>query len=376
MKMNDVILYQEDGWNPDKIIDIVNQKKSVKEYAIILHDKDLDEENKPKKPHYHVFLNYGNGNVKPKDVAAWFNIKENAVERIHTNKFRTLRYYLHLDEENKHKYSIDELISNFDVQKYFLSEENKMSKSELIKLCAEGVINRQNFHEHIDPETFIKYEPAIISAWDYYSMKKESESKNRRSCEVIWIFGETEVGKTTLATMIAEKHNLSYYITAGGKDPFSNYKGEEVLILDDPRPESPFTFSELLKILDPNFLTPVHSRYRNKIIYAIYIFVTNPYSPDKFYELMPFKNPDDKPAQLYRRISEIWKLTKEKIVSIKYDPETGRFVENGSTPNPVANMLDKVQAVKPKPAVDLLDDMLDGKYKSFFGEVIDDDIPF
>ena len=88
MKMNDVILYVEDGWTPAEIIDRISGRKTIKEHAFILHDQDLDEEGNFKKAHYHVFLNYGSASAKPKDVAAWFGVKENAVEKVHSNRNR------------------------------------------------------------------------------------------------------------------------------------------------------------------------------------------------------------------------------------------------------------------------------------------------
>ena len=361
MKMNDVILYVEDGWTPAEIIDRISGRKTIKEHAFILHDQDLDEEGNLKKAHYHVFLNYGSASAKPKDVAAWFGVKENAVEKVHSNKYRTLRYYLHLDEPDKHQYSIEDITASFDIKEYFQKEDLKVGKSDLIKKCADGTITKQNFQEYIDPETYVKYSNAIESAWDYYDKVKEIKSKNRRACEIIWLFGETEVGKTTFAVMFARERNLSYCITAGGKDPFSNYKGEDVLIIDDLRPEAPFTFSELLKIFDPNYLTPVQSRYKNKIIYASYIFVTNPYSPDRFCKLLPDTPADDKPAQLYRRFSHVWQLTKEKIGIYAYDSETRVYKCVDVTDNPVFHKVKELEAdvSRPVSARIILNEILD-----------------
>ena len=37
----EAILYPGDGWDPESIIKVLEKRKSVKEYAIILHDKDI-----------------------------------------------------------------------------------------------------------------------------------------------------------------------------------------------------------------------------------------------------------------------------------------------------------------------------------------------
>lgn len=40
-KRAEVILYAEDGWDKGKIISIIELKQSIKEYAFILHDRNL-----------------------------------------------------------------------------------------------------------------------------------------------------------------------------------------------------------------------------------------------------------------------------------------------------------------------------------------------
>ena len=47
----EIVLYAEDGWNDGKIESVVQSKQSVKQYAYILHDKDLDDDGQLKKPH-------------------------------------------------------------------------------------------------------------------------------------------------------------------------------------------------------------------------------------------------------------------------------------------------------------------------------------
>ena len=376
-KMSDIELYPEDGWDPPRIIERLQNRKTIKEYAMILHDQDLKEDGSLKKPHYHLFLNYGSSNPKIKDIASWFDIPEHAVEKVHSNKYLTLRYYLHLDSPEKHLYRAEDMIASFDVKDYFLKESLKLCKSDLIKKCADGTITKRNFKDYIDSESYVKYQSAIEAAWDYNQLCKEIETGNRRSAEVIWLFGETESGKTTFATMFAEDLGLSYCVTASGKDPFSNYKGEDVLIIDDLRPDGPFSFSELLKILDPNFLTPVHSRYKNKIIYASYIFVTNPYSPVKFYEHMPDKPLDDKSNQLYRRISQVWEFTKEKIYIHRYDRDAQNFYLDAECLNPVKARVDALPVQKPRSALEILDSMVgDGSLPIKERGDADDEIPF
>ena len=53
----EVILYLEDGWTEEKAEQVCTSKKSVKKYAIIRHDHDLNPDGTPIKPHLHVYIN-------------------------------------------------------------------------------------------------------------------------------------------------------------------------------------------------------------------------------------------------------------------------------------------------------------------------------
>ena len=85
-KRAEVILYAEDGWDKGKIISIIELKQSIKEYAFILHDSDLDDNNEIKKPHFHIYLGFGSTNVQFEHIAAWFHTKTELVQKIKTNK--------------------------------------------------------------------------------------------------------------------------------------------------------------------------------------------------------------------------------------------------------------------------------------------------
>ena len=78
-KQVEVKLYSEDGWTVPRIQDVLKARTSVKEYAMILHDKDVGEDGKPIKDHYHIYLNFGRTNWQFKDVAKWFGIADNQV---------------------------------------------------------------------------------------------------------------------------------------------------------------------------------------------------------------------------------------------------------------------------------------------------------
>ena len=81
LRMCEVVLYQEHFEEISKIQEMCEQHKTIKQYAIGLHDKDTDEVGNLKKPHYHVYLHFDYA-VDVSKVASWFSCAENAVNKI------------------------------------------------------------------------------------------------------------------------------------------------------------------------------------------------------------------------------------------------------------------------------------------------------
>ena len=53
-KQMEVKLYLDDGWTISKIEETLKARTSIKEYAMILHDKDSDENGAHVKDHFHL----------------------------------------------------------------------------------------------------------------------------------------------------------------------------------------------------------------------------------------------------------------------------------------------------------------------------------
>ena len=88
------------------------ERKTIKKWAYILHDKD------DTRPHYHIYLNFGRSGVNSKDVAEWFDIPENFIEKFKGRNTDMLLYLTHGNDsqQNKHQYSPTEVFANFDFE--------------------------------------------------------------------------------------------------------------------------------------------------------------------------------------------------------------------------------------------------------------------
>ena len=106
MYKNIALVCYPESCNIDESIEKI--KHNLVYYAYILHDKDL-ENNKQKKPHYHVVLSFINGTSK-KQVAKVFNVNEELVQKL-GNLYGNIRYMLHLSEIGKHVYDFNEIVT-------------------------------------------------------------------------------------------------------------------------------------------------------------------------------------------------------------------------------------------------------------------------
>lgn len=363
-KQVEVLLYQEDEWNSEKIKDIVQKRSSVKEFIIAFHDKDTEDDGTQVKPHFHVYLNFGNTNWPYEAVAKWFGVRNERVSRIKaelrgkkSGKYAVARYYTHQDYPNKHYYSPSTFVASFDVEEYLNAYEEKHEASEscaarkhrdaeILNLCALGEITQYNYHEKITAVEYARNEKKILSIWKYLIDKKLDESKGTRNCKTIWICGESGVGKTTLAGLFAKRLNMPKYITNPGNDPLGGYRQEPIIVVDELRPDEGFNYKSLLQFLDPYNRSGTHSRYHDKYPTVDYIFVCSVYSPEEYYASSVVdraKNIDTK-TQLFRRIAQVWNVSKERIDISEYAPELKDFIVCDSVENPVPGYVEEQRA--------------------------------
>jgi len=78
----ETVLYAEDNWDVPNILKVLGKHDSIKKYVIALHDQDVLADGTPAKPHFHIYLNFGTTNVQLPQVAKWFGVKEQSVEKI------------------------------------------------------------------------------------------------------------------------------------------------------------------------------------------------------------------------------------------------------------------------------------------------------
>lgn len=85
------------------------------QWCYILHDKDLNDDGTPKKPHYHVYGKLDTPRT-PQAVANVLGVGVSSLRNVSSWR-SAVRYSVHLDHPDKYQYPVDSLLSNFDVNK-------------------------------------------------------------------------------------------------------------------------------------------------------------------------------------------------------------------------------------------------------------------
>lgn len=243
-----------------------------------------------------------------------------------------VQYLVHLNDKSKEQYSWDDIKTNCkDMTPYKILSlsQQEITIQGIMEAINDGKIREYNQFTAIPIELWAKHKSRIENALTYYR-ERVCMDKNRE-INVIFISGPTGMGKTTFAKNFCEGSKKSYCISSSSNDPLQDYKGEDVLILDDLRGDS-FKFHDFLKLLDNHTMSSSKSRYHNKpfIGDTIIITATRPIAGWYFNESSEDKH------QLYRRVKQQLQFYPDKIVAYEYNEKTYKYEFAGSSPNPYA----------------------------------------
>lgn len=316
-------------------------------YAGIIHDKDKNEDGEEIEAHVHIVMQFENARSL-NNIAKQLNDKPQNIEKWNGSVNNAYSYLVHqtTNSQLEHQYDVKEVIANFNYEQLLSEIQDKVSgKSKLsdaviidnlLDLLYEGQVTKEKVESILSGSQYAKATRRIeavyqkrmeILAIDW--RKKMREKKE--PITIIWLFGKAGTGKTRIAKKYAESFSKDFYLSGSSRDPFQKYEGENVVILDELRPNA-FDYSDLLKMLDPyNDSSMASSRYFDKPLSANVFIITTPYSPSKFYnEIRKSKQINaeiDRFEQLARRITMVQKMNKDRIYLMKYDDNFKSFVK-------------------------------------------------
>ncbi|WP_165790245.1 Rep family protein [Cuspidothrix issatschenkoi] len=321
----------------------------IKDFAIIVHDKDLAEDKTTfVEPHLHLFISFKQ-HKSLKYVSELVSDKENRIDFFNRetvpnkNERNGFLYLLHRTQSasHKHQYSIDELIvsdkSNIKekIQQWednyfkFVKRNESSNRRAIVKKYleqySEFLIDFDELELKLNAYEIAK-NMDVIKKIDTLRLKKLHqqyvEDERYKNKKVIWIYGSSGLGKTRLSKEIAQnfidnnssKRNQSIYVTQSNRDPFQDYTSENVIILEEFRSTTGIAENELFQILDKtNASFSASSRYNDKKLMADLVIINSIYAPT---EVLNSEIIDVN--QIIRRIDAILHLDKMNIAKQKY----------------------------------------------------------
>ncbi|MEG3241988.1 Rep family protein [Streptococcus suis] len=323
----------------DRVRTLVEEDEFV-EFAIVVHDKDVSYGTKLVEPHIHAYIDFPK-QIDLSKVASALGLERERIEtpkskggRAYT-RINALAYLIHAKDKDKYQYPASD-VETFDTLDYetFINQ----NKEDFEKYSATR--KREKSDESLDmiyqeiiegklTEDDIFSDDSLTFLWAYNQQKfseaftaygKISAKRTLRQLEngefkptILYIHGSSGIGKTTLAYEVVEKivlkakeqgHNWKTY-SAGSKNIFDEYFGEEIIVLDDPRYDSLLP-SDWLKLLDPLNKSHLSARYKNKLVIGRLIVITNYMPLADFFGQIPKEDLN----QYLRRFNNVIEITK------------------------------------------------------------------
>lgn len=101
---------------------LANATQYFGQWCYILHDKDVNDDGTPKKAHYHVYGKLDTARI-PQSVANALGVGIASL-RVVSSWRGAVRYTVHLDHPDKHQYSADDVVANFDLVKLLTVDDD------------------------------------------------------------------------------------------------------------------------------------------------------------------------------------------------------------------------------------------------------------
>lgn len=263
IRAGDVIKYTKND-----IIAIINKWQKTKDFDYFIIEHYADKEN----IHFHLVLLFNSSMAKFSTIKRKFPFGY-ITPCGDTNK--CIRYLCHANEEDKDKaqYSWGEVITNAPAKLENAKKSVKEKESEKIKRIINDILSgkiREYQRSEIGDYFLMKYKKKINDAFEI--QRGRILNNPNRSIQVIVLQGCAGAGKSTFCKAWAKIHNKSICFSSSSNDPWQDYRGQDIFVIDDFNPLK-ISVQDMIKAIDPYVNTTISSRYHNKAFIGDTIFI-------------------------------------------------------------------------------------------------------
>ena len=154
-----LLLYPDEDISHKNCLDVI---KKYYDYAYIIHDKDIDNDNKLKKSHIHCLVSFPNARHLSA-ISKEFGITDNYI-RVCNSFNNSLYYLIHYNEPTKHQYSIDEVFGPLKKKLIKLINNDKLDEDDVITYILDMI---DNTFDYLTITSLNRY-CLINGYWNYY----------------------------------------------------------------------------------------------------------------------------------------------------------------------------------------------------------------
>ena len=300
----------------DRIRELVEEEEFV-EVAFIVHDKDISFGTKLVEPHIHGYIDFPK-RMDLSKVALALGVEKERVETPKSKggrgytRINALAYLIHAKDKDKYQYPASD-VETFDTldyetfinqnkedfEKYSATRKREKSDESLDLILSKIQLGELTYNDVMEDDNlaflFGNNQQKFREGFNFYGerqtfLRLKSLKRGEYQMTVIYIQGESEIGKSELAEKIAlqvqgklnEIGLRGDIYSASSANPFDNYLGEEILLLDDLR-EYTMSASDWLKLFDPLNSARMSARYQNKLVVPRLIIMPVYKSPKLFF---------------------------------------------------------------------------------------------
>ena len=294
-------------------VKLMSESEDLK-IALIIHDKDISYGTKLVEPHIHGYIEFSN--KKDLNVLALnLGILPQYIESSGRGKYGKVNskaYLIHAKDKDKYQYPVSD-VETFDTldyeafinqnkedfENYSATRKREKSEESLDLVLAKVQLGELTYNDVMEDDNlaflFGNNQQKFRERFNFYGerqafLRLKSLELGEYQLTVLYIQGESEVGKSTLSREIALQVQSKLneiglrgdIYSASSANPFDDYYGEEILILDDLR-ENNMSPSDWLKLFDPLNSARMSARYQNKRVVPRLIIMPVYKSPKLFF---------------------------------------------------------------------------------------------